>query len=262
MSTLPVEIWLTIFGIVDDLDTLWSIARNVSHYLRDCVDEYFVHGVVQTAFRYHKETQQPKPRILNYGKRARDRPKWEKEHKSLMQKSNIVDVQDYLGRLIDHTTIGRGDRPPYYLNIRDHVHDTELVDLEVDCASCEVSFDWRRTFSAFFMEQHFVARTARRPTAEKTPYDQDLHDVAGRQGFSYSMRIREEIIAARRPRRKRLQSWVARNKRRMAAENRLYVEGRAEVDKALVRRQLRTEYLLEIVPEDLEAEDPFARRSS
>lgn len=58
-SSLPVDIWLIIFDhiqiqydVLDDIDAdgltiLWCVIRNVSSYLRDCIDEYFRHGVLQ-----------------------------------------------------------------------------------------------------------------------------------------------------------------------------------------------------------------------
>ena len=57
---LPVDIWLIIFAYVDatldvlddndaeSLTFLWCKVRDVSHYLRECIDEYFRHGVLQS----------------------------------------------------------------------------------------------------------------------------------------------------------------------------------------------------------------------
>lgn len=57
---LPVDIWLIIFAYVDaaldvlddndaeSLTFLWCKVRNVSRCLRDCIDEYFHHGVLRS----------------------------------------------------------------------------------------------------------------------------------------------------------------------------------------------------------------------
>lgn len=57
--SLPIDIWLIIFDhidaihhVLDDIDAgsltvLWCVLRNVSSHLRDCIDEYFRHGVLQ-----------------------------------------------------------------------------------------------------------------------------------------------------------------------------------------------------------------------
>lgn len=61
-SSLPIDIWLIVFehidadhNVLDDIDAdsltiLWCIVRNVSSYLRDCVDEYFRRRVLRNAF--------------------------------------------------------------------------------------------------------------------------------------------------------------------------------------------------------------------
>ncbi|KAF2016182.1 hypothetical protein BU24DRAFT_409321 [Aaosphaeria arxii CBS 175.79] len=44
--SLPIDIWLLVFAQVDDDLFLWSTCRNVSQFLRDCVDEFFAHRVL------------------------------------------------------------------------------------------------------------------------------------------------------------------------------------------------------------------------
>src|SRR5690242_19651575 len=58
--SLPVDIWLIIFeyidaaySVLDDIDAdsltvLWCVIRNVSPYLRECIDEYFRRAVLQS----------------------------------------------------------------------------------------------------------------------------------------------------------------------------------------------------------------------
>lgn len=45
---LPVELWLLVLAQFDDnLVELWCVVRNVSHFFRACVDDFFSHGIVQ-----------------------------------------------------------------------------------------------------------------------------------------------------------------------------------------------------------------------
>lgn len=306
MTALPVDVWLLVFDTVDNLDTLWSVVRNTSHYLRDCVDEYFHHGVIQNTFlhlyystinryggpifqylrlpmrfncfsdngtravfcqvefqkqtgltthgsvrgwlpfieRYCEEMLQPRPKVLNKSQSAIGPPVWEKEHALLRNTLTVADKSSYLMQLRDHTSIGRGDRPPYYLKIRDYVHDTKLVDLIIDCQKRELSFDWRCTFSAFFKEQHFLA-LAEGNTPSRIPlFDENLSPTA--LHLRYYGYTRDNIGAGGRVRRKRLHSWVGRNKHRMTREHRLLTEFRVEIEKGNVLRFLCTENLQNI----------------
>ncbi|KAF2661157.1 hypothetical protein K491DRAFT_479688 [Lophiostoma macrostomum CBS 122681] len=47
---IPLDVWLLVFDELNDLNALWSACRNVSRFLRACVDEYFRHGVLQNTF--------------------------------------------------------------------------------------------------------------------------------------------------------------------------------------------------------------------
>ncbi|KAF2473368.1 uncharacterized protein BDR25DRAFT_302296 [Lindgomyces ingoldianus] len=47
---LPLDIWLLVFAYADDPNLLWSTCRNVSRFLRDCVDDFFRHGILQNTF--------------------------------------------------------------------------------------------------------------------------------------------------------------------------------------------------------------------
>ncbi|KAF2730799.1 hypothetical protein EJ04DRAFT_514999 [Polyplosphaeria fusca] len=47
---LPVDVWLLVFAEVKDANAVWSTCRNVSRFLRACVDEFFSHGVLQNTF--------------------------------------------------------------------------------------------------------------------------------------------------------------------------------------------------------------------
>lgn len=319
--SLPVDIWLIVFDyidaayhVLDDTDAdsltiLWCIVRNVSPYLRDCIDEHFRHGVLQNmlidlsysnmnhhggpafvhlhvpmrfshplsdgtravfrqhayrenaarrmhtgsirgwvpfAERWYAETRKPQPQVEHQGKaKALIGPSaWEKEHLNLRNTLSGEDKTTYLAALRDHTSIGRGYRPPYYLKLREAVNDTELVDLAIDVEAREISFDWRRTLALFFVEQRFVM-LAERGIGKRSVYDVDLVAAASRAQATMHMQDYWNSNN-RRARRKRLQPWVNGNKHRMTPEDRLKAEDRVEYTKDQVRRNLRRENLREL----------------
>ncbi|KAJ4338591.1 hypothetical protein N0V95_008015 [Ascochyta clinopodiicola] len=325
-ASLPLDVWLVIFdhldaiyNVLDDTDAdsltvLWCIVRNVSPYLRDCIDEYFryrvlqntlvnlsysnmnhhggpsfahlhvpmafsrlspdgtsavfrhmsytkassgcthngsVRGWVPFAERYHAETRKPDLQVAHRGKAnsVTGLPAWAQEHLSLRNALAAEDKTHYLAALRDHTSIGRGYRPPYYLKIREAVNDTELVDLAIDCDAREISFDWRRTFAAFFTEQRFVM-LAERSIGKHRTHDLDLVSAASRAQSSMHMHDYWNSNI-RRARRKRLQPWVDENKHRMTPEDRLKAEDRVERTKHQVRRNLRRDNMRELTPAEL-----------
>lgn len=323
---LPVDVWLIIFkyvdatyDLLDDIDAdsltvLWCIVRNVSPHIRDCIDEYFRHGVLQRtlidlsyssinysagpsfvhlhlpmrfshlssdgtravfrqmayrtsgsshtnrgcirgwlpfAERYSSETHRPKPQvergrwISNFQGMT---PAWEREHLKLRNTLVGEEKINYLASLRDHTSIGRGYRPPYYFKIREAVNDTELVGLAVNIEKREISFDWRCTFTSFFVEQRFVMLAESGLSKQRT-YDRDLVVAASR--VQASMHMHDHWNSnSRRARRKRLQSWVAVNKDRMTPEDRLQAEDRVERTKQQVRRNLRVDNLRDLITVD------------
>ena len=206
------------------------------------------------AERYSKEVLRPKLRVVGRGKAksAMAPPAWEKEHIGLRNALVGEEKTSYLAALRDHTSIGRGYRPPYYLKVREVVNDTELTDLEVDCEAREVSFDWTRSFALFFTEQRFIM------LAEGNHGKQRVHDpdlVAAAARTQASMHMHDSWNSnTRRARRKRLQPWVSDNKHRMTPEDRLRAEDRVERAKHQVRRNLRHENLRELTLADLERE--------
>jgi hypothetical protein len=321
---LPLDIWLIVFeyidaayDVLDDTDAdsltiLWSIVRNVSPYLRDCIDEYFRHDVLQNmlinlsysninyyggpgflhlhipmrfshvssdgtraifrqsayrnldrgrvhagcvrgwvpfAERWYVEMRKPKPQVLRRGKAKADTgpPAWEQEHLNMRNTLSGEDKTNYLAALRDHTSIGRGYRPPFYLKLREAVNDTELVDLAVDIEAREISFDWRRTFALFFVEQRFIM-LAERGAGKRTVYDADLVAAMSRTtAVTNGVHMQDYWNSNhRRARRKRLQPWVYRNKHRMTPEDRVKAEDRVEYTKDQVRRRLRHGNLREL----------------
>ena len=167
--------------------------------------------------------------------------------------------KNYLFSLGNMTSIGRGDRPPFYIKIFDDVNDSDLVDLVVDCAKSEVSFNWRETYALFFREQNFAARAYNHP-GKRRVYDEDLVAVSSRYDFNQNRHNHKA-----RARQKRLKSWTAQNKHRMSPEMRLMTEYRVDAEKIRMQRFLNHENLDlvqerevdvtdEIVPEKL-AED-------
>lgn len=302
MVALPVDIWLMVLDEFD-IDTLWSTIRNVSQYLRDCVDEFFrrsilpetvinlvystihsalappyrhmylpmqfshfsedgVHAVFrQVSYKYHnpneshdvkgsvrgwvpfierycKEMKKAAPKLLNKSNSTPDPPRWTTTFPTSSSRT------PHAGMLSQHTSVGRGDRPPYFILISKHVHDTELVDLTVDCAAQTLSFDWRRTFSAFFMEAHFITLAMQAPgrlslwTHDKALTTLELDPVAMRRmrGCYWPSR-RIYTDAWREARRKRLEGWVKTNQTRMSLEHRFMTEGSVNYGRDLTMRQ-------------------------
>jgi hypothetical protein len=313
MSYLPVDIWLIIFAYVDaaldlldllDADSLtflWCKVRNVSHYLRDCIDEYFCHGVLQSmlvelnysninnysgpsfayvyvpmrfshlstdgtraafrqmayiskhnrlaepgsvrgwvpfAERYSAETRKPKPQVVRKvpPRSVPGPPAWEKEHMQLCSTLVGDSKTVYLASLRNHTSIGRGDRPPHYLKIRKAVNDTGLVDLSIDVDAREISFDWRRTFASFFVEQHYVM------IAEQAQPSMDMQDYWN----SSSRRARR-----RRARSRRLQDWFVANRHRLTLEDRLQAENMVEIHRHQLNHNLQCKNIRELTAGDI-----------
>ena len=213
-----------------------------------------VRGWVPFVERYYAEMRISKPQVVHRGNSGSgsEPPAWEKEHLSLRNTLAGEDKTHYLASLRDHTSIGRGYRPPYYFKIREAVNDTELVDLAIDVEANEISFDWRRTFALFFVEQRFIMLAEGRPGKQRV-YDPDLVAVASRAQTSMHMHDHWNSNS-RRARRKRLQPWVTDNKHRMTPEDRWKAEDRVERTKHQVRRNLRTNNLREPTPADITCE--------
>ncbi|KAF3036454.1 hypothetical protein E8E12_005779 [Didymella heteroderae] len=319
--SLPLDIWLIVFEYIDaaynalddtdadSLTILWCIIRNVSPYLRDCIDEYFRHGVLQKLLinltysninhyggpgfahlhvpmrfshlssngtkvvlhqcgyrdldrgrvhsgcirgwvpfmeRWCGEMRKPKPQVIHRekAKAPTGLPAWEKEHLNLRNTLSGPEKTNFLAALRDHTSIGRGYRPPFYLKLREAINDTELVDLAVDIEAREISFDWRRTLALFFVEQRFIM-LAERGVGKRLLYDADLVAAMGRTTNGVHMQDYWNS-SHRRARRKRLQSWVRDNMHRMTPEDRAKAEDRVEHTKDRIRRRLRNENLREL----------------
>jgi hypothetical protein len=318
MTVLPIEIWLTIFEDVSDYDTLWSVVRNISRYLRACVDEYFRRTVLRNCIidltystihclsgpnlhdlyvpmqfdrlsddgsravfrqvqhkgyargashkmkgslrgwvpfieRYCLETSKPAPLVLNKTKNAPGPVLWEQEYKLHFSGSRSYERR----HLRDHTSIGRGDRPPYFIRLPPYIHDTELVDLSIDCSTHEIAINWHRTLSAFFLERHFIA-LANQNAGERRVYDTALISANSNVRLISSRHQRQpddrHTASWRRARRKRLQTWVNKNKKRMSNEHRLMTEDRVAEMLELLHHEsyFQVENLFEVDDEDLD----------
>ncbi|KAF2244500.1 hypothetical protein BU26DRAFT_523147 [Trematosphaeria pertusa] len=300
---LHLDIWLLVFDELDDITFLWSACRNVSHFLRACVDAFFRHGVLQNTLidlhysdihtrhgpvnnyihvpmvfdrfsddgtravfqqreyneidsvsrykgsvrgwlpfmeRYCKETLKPTPKVLHKSKASGAPPLWEREHTHWRNTLSGDRKKSYLTAIRAMTSIGRGDRPPFYIKIHSTVNDTELVDVVVDCSRRELSFNWRRTYSLFFREVDFVAR-AYNSFGKKRVYDEDLTAVAMRYFFDQNRKNHNV-----RARQKRLVTWTIGNKHRMSPEVRLWTEHQVESERVRVERFLRRDNLCEV----------------
>ncbi|KAF2191153.1 hypothetical protein K469DRAFT_720135 [Zopfia rhizophila CBS 207.26] len=195
--------------------------------------------------RYHDETKQPRPLVLS-------RPNiyeqgvaaWWEESYTLWDRSSSK------WERIDHTSIGRGNRPPYMIVVCGVVNDTELVDLQIDCRMRELSFDWRQTYTAFFREQEFLRR-AHLNDGRKKMHDEDAEAMVMDPPSSLKQ------ISWHRPpdyypndmarcRHKRLAQWTAENKYRVPTDVRLITERYVGHDKKSVLMLLRQDNLLPV----------------
>lgn len=213
-----------------------------------------VRGWVPFAERYATEICRPKLQVVRGGKAESvpALPAWETEHLDMRNTLAGEDKANYLASLRDHTSIGRGYRPPHYIKIREAVNDTELVDLAINLEAREISFDWRRTFALFFAEQRFIM-FAENSFAKQRTYDPDV--VAAASRAQASMHMHDSWNSSNRlARRKRLESWVNDNKHRMTPEDRLKAEDRVERTKHQVRRNLRHGTLRELAQDDIRRE--------
>ena len=211
-----------------------------------------IRGWVPFMERYCEETRKPKPIVINKRKMSMGAPLWESNHLQWRNTLTTDRKTAYLSSLRDMISIGRGDRPPYYIKVDDDVNDSELVDLRIDCDSHQISFDWRATLSKFFLEQEFVAR-AYSSTAKQRVYDADLAS-ASRRWFNNLNWNNSHLDHSLRARQKRLVPWVAENKRRMSTEMRLWVEHNVDFEKIRVQNILTHENLREADYREEEAE--------
>lgn len=177
-----------------------------------------VRGWVPFIERYYREVGKPQPKVLHKSKSTPGRPLWERDHRQRM-KIPAKYRATYLADIRHYTSLGRGDRPPHYIRIGDYTKDTELVDLELDCTAHELSFDWRRTFSAFFVEQHFVICAIRKDGTPCNPYIDTHTPKTQRPNMSHGTCCAVHYIHVRVARRKRLQPWLAANKTRVSDAN-------------------------------------------
>ncbi|KAF2799593.1 hypothetical protein K505DRAFT_321079 [Melanomma pulvis-pyrius CBS 109.77] len=196
-----------------------------------------VRGWVPFVERHHKETHRARPKILHKGNTSDALPLWERQHTHWRNTLVGEKKQSYLYNLGNMTSIGRGDRPPFYIKVFEDANDTDLAGLVVDCKKNEVSFDWRETYSFFFREQNFAARAYNHP-GKKRVYGEDLVAVSSRYDF-HQNRHNHHV----RARQKRLKTWTAQNKHRMSPELRLLTEHRALAEKVRVQRFLRHDNL-------------------
>jgi hypothetical protein len=202
-----------------------------------CPQKGSVRGWVPFVERYHEETRRGKPKILHKSKASNDPPLWEQLHTHSRDTLSGDLKKHYLFNLGNMTSIGRGDRPPFYIKVFDDVNDSHLSNLVVNCANSEVSFNWRETYALFFREQNFVAKARNRP-GKKRAYDKDLVAVSSRYDSNQNPHNHNA-----RARQKRLKPWMARNKHRMSPEMRLITEHRVDAEKIRIQRFLNHENL-------------------
>jgi hypothetical protein len=185
-------------------------------------------GWVPFIERYYKETKKPVLRVDHRSKGTPGPQRWEEEYLRRRKEKPHREKAVYLRSLRDHTSIGRGDRPPYFINVADMMHDSELVDLVVDCKAREISFNWRRTLSAFFMERHFIVLANQNGLRHE--YDKDIDsaefDVSRIEWTRKSFQDRH-CDYWRQARRKSMQPWTKKNKKRISKVLRLMTEDTA-----------------------------------
>jgi hypothetical protein len=222
-----------------------------------------VRGWVPFLEHYLQETQQKAPVVLSKSKADRLAPMWKRDHQRFLKNYRGERRDNYLWNMSNMVSIGRGDRPPYYIKVFDMVNDTELVDVAVDCKERKISFNWRRTYSLFFREQEFVARASRSP-AKTHVYGKQLDVVAAQWFPSLVHPYDSPEHHYRQARRKRLLAWSQRNEKRMSPEIFLLIERRVSVERTRLQAALRHDNLRpftegeykECVPEKLAADQP------
>ncbi|KAF2687358.1 hypothetical protein K458DRAFT_485581 [Lentithecium fluviatile CBS 122367] len=211
---------------------------------KDLSDRYYkgsVRGWVPFIERYCEETLKPPPRVLHKSEPSDGAPLWEQMHAHWRNALSGDAKTLYLSDLRGMISIGRGDQPPYYLRIFDTINDTELVDLEIDCKTREISFDWRETYALFFREQDYVAR-ARPSNRKDRVHDVDLAGVDIRNSYHR----RKDHDPRIRARRKRLAPWVAKNKHRLSTEMRWWTEDDVYSGENFIGRMLSHDKLCKI----------------
>lgn len=200
-------------------------------------------GWVPFIERYCEETRKPAPAVLHASKPAEGPPLWEQMHAHWRNTLTTDQKRGYLMHIRHAIAIGRGDHPPYYLNIMGFVNDTEVVDLVVDCKQREISFDWRKTFAAFLREIDYEFR-AEKSSRKQRVWDADLAACDAR---SATLQHRKNGSVALHARRKRLQPWAVKNKHRMSPEMRWTTECAVLQDFKLVERILSANKLCEMI---------------
>ncbi|KAH7077653.1 hypothetical protein BKA63DRAFT_564228 [Paraphoma chrysanthemicola] len=195
-----------------------------------------VRGWVPFIERYCRETRAPAPKVENKSPSAKGRPRWEQQHRHWCRKQdktytrNGSEYLQYLRVLRDCTSIGRGDRPPYFIKLPHNTHDTRLIDLALDCSAREISFDWCRTFSAFFVERNFAVLEEQKHWMARRECDEELVQALHRASILCRYEAFDDVRSDNycRARRKRLHEWVVANKKRMSPEHRLITEYKTE----------------------------------
>ncbi|KAH7088197.1 hypothetical protein FB567DRAFT_591612 [Paraphoma chrysanthemicola] len=229
-----------------------------------------VRGWVPFIERYCREMRKATPKVSHRSKSDSLPPLWKRDYSRIYKKlkgkpawRDGSPLWSYLDTLRSHTSIGRGDRPPYFIKLGGDVHDTELVDLEIDCSSREVSIDWRRTLSAFFVERNFIV-LADQKCEPARDYDKALTEVVGDvQSINYNTRWAnyDDVDNWCRARRKRLQVWVAANKHRMSTENRLMVEDFVRLARChMFSYQFEKENIVTMRDRDIETQEVVPER--
>ena len=228
-----------------------------------------VRGWVPFIDRYHEETQRGRLEVLNKSKADVAPPLWERDYMYWRNTLNDDHKRTYLKNLSIMTSIGRGDRPPFFINVFNSargVKDTDIVDIVVNCEKHEVSFDWRQTYTFFFREDEFERRASDAPPNKcHYIYDKELNDMDAL--WMQGHRKNDHTIRARQ---KRLSEWYALNKHRMSPEHRMWTQERAYTEGQRLGLLMRRENLIpvpidgsngdeEIVPETC-AETPTAIR--
>jgi hypothetical protein len=87
-----------------------------------------VRGWVPFIERYCREMSKRPPIVLNKSKSVGGPVLWEVNYPNERGRW-------YPRNLRALTSVGRGDRPPYAITVGDYTHDTELVDLSLDCTA-------------------------------------------------------------------------------------------------------------------------------
>lgn len=126
---------------------------------------------------------------------------------------------------------GRFDLPPYQIRIKSRARDSELPNLAFELNKRELSFEWERMFTQFFLESTMLANLESKIMTESVQWLEEAGDRTITGALAHSKRRGEAMRdAARKVRRHRIKRFYLDNHRWEFKDSSFWKE---EEDKAL-----------------------------